>query len=139
MKLCFVGGEKETRRAISVPWKNTHLEFRHQFVNRYGRTLLHARLSPAFFQDCKRQHGTAGDFPLAWPEFWLALVPGSDPVVHLFKSRNGFDKLGLVEFGDFDGDGKTEGLFFLSGYGEDGYVLLHDNMTKQIKFTWGYH
>lgn len=138
MKMCVVG-EKEERRVISVPWKNAHLEFQQQFVNRHGRLLSQARLSPAYFKDCKRQRGTAGDFPPSWPEFWLAIAPGSDPVIHLFKSRIGFDKLQLIEFGDFDGDGKTEGLFFLSGYNQDGYVLFHDNMTKQIKFTWGYH
>ncbi len=60
-------------------------------------------------------------------------------MIHLFKNKIGFGKLALIEFGDFDGDGKSEGLFFLAGYNLDGYVLLHEEMTRQATYYWGYH
>ena len=44
-----------------------------------------------------------------------------------------------IEFGDFDGDGSLEALFWFSGYNEDGYVLFTENFQKSVRFTWLYH
>jgi hypothetical protein len=138
MKLCFTG-QGNHRRALGVPWKNSHLKFRVGFANRARQELLQARLSPVYFLDCKKLGGDAGETPISWPEFWLTHTSGQDSVIHLFKNEIGYGKLELIEFGDFDGDGKSEGLFFLAGYNLDGYVLFHEGMTKQTKYFWGYH
>lgn len=137
MKACTIGNN-DSRRVVQVPWKKSYLELGHQHINQDGGSLIQAHLSLAYFQDCKRLGGT-NYVPLTLPEFWLALSTSGEINTHFFKSWVGFSKLELIQFGDFDGDGKTEGLFFLSGYNEDGYVLLYDNMTKQVKFAWGYH
>jgi hypothetical protein len=44
-----------------------------------------------------------------------------------------------IDFGDFDGDGSPEALFWFSGYDEDGYVLFTKNFQKSVRFTWLYH
>ena len=44
-----------------------------------------------------------------------------------------------IDFGDFDGDGSPEALFWFSGYNEDGYVLFTENFKKSVRFTWLYH
>lgn len=138
MSLC-TAGNANGKRTVPVPWKNTHLTMQQKFVNKKGLNLVEARISEAYQRDCKRLGGSAGDIPALWPKFWLTFTAGRDAVIHLFKGRIGFDRLELIEFGDFDGDGESEGLFFLSGYNRDGYVLLHDKMTKLTKFVWSYH
>lgn len=136
--MCVVG-EPRAQRKVKVPWKNTHLAFRNQFGTGHGLRLVQVRLSPAFIVDCKLQGGEVVQMPSTHPEFWLTIAPGREPVIHVLKSLVGFDKLELIAFGDFDGDGRTEGLFLLGGYNKGGYVLFHDDMTKRAMFAWGYH
>jgi hypothetical protein len=45
----------------------------------------------------------------------------------------------LVDAGDYDGDLKSELVFFVSGYNEDGYVLFYDDFKKKVVYTWHYH
>ncbi len=124
---------------VAVPWEKSHLEVVQAFANKSGQTILKAQLSPTYFKACKRLGGDAGEIPVKWPEFWLSLMPTKSATVHVFENRIGFGRLELIEFADFDGDGKTEALLLMSGYNRDGYVLLHDQMRRQTKFVWSYH
>lgn len=45
----------------------------------------------------------------------------------------------LIATHDVDGDGRSELVFWYSGYVHDGYVLLSEGLTKKATFTWGYH
>jgi hypothetical protein len=47
--------------------------------------------------------------------------------------------MSLVDAGDYDNDGKTESLFWHSGYNEDGYTLLYDGFQKRVDYYWHYH
>jgi hypothetical protein len=47
--------------------------------------------------------------------------------------------LTLVDAGDYDGDGQSEVVFFVSGYNEDGYALFYDSFRKNVVYTWVYH
>ena len=49
------------------------------------------------------------------------------------------DGMELVDAGDYDGDGKSEILFWYSGYDKDGYILFYDDLTKKSEFLWIYH
>ncbi|MBI5890342.1 MAG: hypothetical protein HZB47_06650 [Nitrosomonadales bacterium] len=49
------------------------------------------------------------------------------------------DSLMLLDEGDYDEDGKSEVLFWSSGYNEDGYVLYYDDFRKKVPFKWHYH
>lgn len=73
--------------------------------------------------------------------------------IWVFRDRNGdlgtiltpygkenfgaMDKFELIEHRDFDGDGRTELVFWYFGYMHDGYVMLFDGLTKLTTFTWG--
>lgn len=45
----------------------------------------------------------------------------------------------LVDAGDYDGDGKSEIIFWSSRYNGDGYVLFYNDFTKMTDFVWSYH
>jgi len=47
--------------------------------------------------------------------------------------------LELIDAGDYDHDGHSEVVFHKSGYDYDGYVLVCDQMRKQVGFGWSYH
>lgn len=137
--VCRKGGSQLPAR-IDVPWKDGHLMVENRFANRHGSALFQAQLSGSYLEDCKAAGGDVSSSTLLRPEFWIAVSPKDEVVVHVFKSKgNLFSSLQLIQFGDFDGDGKSEALFFRSGYNDDGYVLFHEEMTKTAKFNWGYH
>jgi len=46
----------------------------------------------------------------------------------------------LLDAGDYDADGKSEVLFFLTQPEDtDGYVLFYDEFRKKVSLTWSYH
>ncbi len=45
----------------------------------------------------------------------------------------------LVDAGDYDGDGKSELLFWSRGYDKDGYVLFFNDLRQKAEYTWIYH
>lgn len=45
----------------------------------------------------------------------------------------------LVDAGDYDADGKSELVFWYSGYNGNGYILLYDDFRKKLDFLWSYH
>jgi hypothetical protein len=49
------------------------------------------------------------------------------------------DGLDLLDAGDYDGDGHSELIFWMSGEDLDGYVLVYDDLSKRVEFSWNYH
>lgn len=45
----------------------------------------------------------------------------------------------LIDAGDYDGDGKSEFLFWRSGYDRDGYILIYNNFRESAEYFWSYH
>ncbi len=46
----------------------------------------------------------------------------------------------LLDAGDYDNDGLSEVIFFLSqGENTDGFVLYYDTFKKSVNFSWHYH
>lgn len=55
-----------------------------------------------------------------------------------FRRVVGF--LELLDAGDYDDDGKSKVIFFLTQPEDtDGYVLFYDDFKKQVENTWTYH
>jgi hypothetical protein len=69
--------------------------------------------------------------------------PLSEP--WFFVSPNGTVRrigsfMSLLDAGDYDNDGKSELVFFLSqGEDTDGFVLFDASLQKQASLTWHYH
>ena len=78
-----------------------------------------------------KKYGCDGPMPPEWQDNWF-LIDG-DTMDFLDQ------ELTLIEAGDYDNDGKTELLFWHSGYNEDGYILMYNSFTQKAEFLWSYH
>lgn len=45
----------------------------------------------------------------------------------------------IVDIGDYDSDGYSEFIFWVSRYNGDGYVLFYDDFKSSVSFEWRYH
>jgi len=72
------------------------------------------------------------DSELGWPENpkWFFL---GETVRYIGNN------LSLIDAGDYDKDGKSEAIFWYSGYNRDGYVLFYNDFTSRADFIWSYH
>jgi hypothetical protein len=71
------------------------------------------------------------DDPLSAPWFFVS-ADGAARHIGSFMS--------LLDAGDYDNDGKSELVFFLSqGEDLDGFVLFDANLQRQATLTWSYH
>lgn len=77
------------------------------------------------------KYGCDGVTGPAWLPHWFLL---RDAAVDLVGTG-----MELVDAGDYDGDGRSEALFWKSGYNRDGYVLLFDHLRQKAEYIWGYH
>ena len=93
------------------------------FKNALGRQLVSVTLRKKYIE-CGSERGWA-DSP-QW--FFLGET-----------IRSIGNNLSLIDAGDYDKDGRSEVVFWYSGYNRDGYVLLYDNFTKRTDFVWTYH
>ncbi len=45
----------------------------------------------------------------------------------------------LIDWADYNSDGKTDFLFWVDGYNLNGYLVAFDNFGQTASFTWNYH
>jgi|GEM_PF-1139534 len=64
--------------------------------------------------------------------YWVSVSSGSAPK---FLGAG----LQLIDFADYDSDGATEFLFWLSGYNLDGYKIFWNGFLASETFSWKYH
>jgi hypothetical protein len=67
-----------------------------------------------------------------WPNWFL--LPGASQQPQALG-----EGLWLVDAGDYDGDGRSELLFWFSGYNRDGYVLFSGRGFDRTDYLWNYH
>ena len=72
-------------------------------------------------------------------------VPADGPYsAQLFHFKNGLDWVWLgngmsfLEAGDYDGDGQSELIYFMSRGGKDGFVMYYNSVSKFIRLAWAY-
>jgi hypothetical protein len=72
--------------------------------------------------------------------------PDADTLIHTFGIADSGEvtllgtALTLVDAGDYDGDGRSELIFFRSeSDNHEGYLLVADRFHKRIEFSWNYH
>lgn len=109
----------------SVPFSYTSddLEVLAGFKDRSGRQLISVRLKP-------RTDGCDYPSDAAW-----------DSHSFLVTAQTTYLGAGLtlVDAGDYDANGKSELLFWFSGYNQDGYLLFSSNFAKEAEYLWNYH
>ena len=70
-------------------------------------------------------------------------VPSEEWLTHSFVMGTSTVYLGpgfeLVDAGDYDGDGRSEVLFWSSHHHEDGYTLFYDDFQHRVDYHWSYH
>ncbi|MDD2806265.1 MAG: hypothetical protein PHV33_11985 [Elusimicrobiales bacterium] len=64
--------------------------------------------------------------------YWVSVSSGTAPQ---FLGAG----LQLIDFADYDSDGATEFLFWLSGYNLDGYKIFWNGFKDSETFSWKYH
>lgn len=101
----------------------SHLEAVLAFIDSRGRRALAYRLRPSLYV-CDGPPGSA------WSVFWFL----QDSTVSVI----GRDLMWLGS-GDFDGDGSSEVVFWLSSYNRDGYVLFDSRFSRRVEYVWSYH
>lgn len=111
--------------AIAVPFKYgaKDVEVLRSYQDRHGRRLVTLAL---------KQHKDVCDGPpdTAWQSHTFFVAKKA---IYLGPS------LTVVDAGDYDNDGKSELLFWYTGYDEDGYVLLPGGSDQLTRFLWNYH
>jgi hypothetical protein len=63
---------------------------------------------------------------------WYAIAPTGE--IRFLGSQ-----MWLLDAGDYDGDGKSEVLFAVSGYNKDGYRLFYRDFSRSTEFSFSYH
>lgn len=117
-------------RARWVPWSYRDADIRvmDTYQSKHGDWLvvLQVRDAPQANEECDGFGGEEVD-----PQ--LFHVTRSGVVRHLGAS------LRVIDFGDYDGDGRSEVVTMLQRYNRDGFVLFFDGFKGSATFSWGYH
>ncbi|HTR76590.1 MAG TPA: hypothetical protein VMH39_00705 [Gemmatimonadaceae bacterium] len=110
-------------RTVALPYAAGDLRVVGAYRNRRGRTIVGVELSP-------ETYSCDGPIPDGFQPHWF--VTGPRPVLL------GAD-LVFVDVGDYDGDGKSDFIFFYRDLFYDGYTLFTSDFTKRVDVRWGYH
>ncbi len=108
--------------------------FVNAFSSRKGARLIGIRINP----DLNKCDGPRGR---EWSTFWFFISTDKKvlPLSPVFRHPDSEYELVPIDVGDYDGDQKSEMIFWVSTYNEDGYVMFYDGFSRNIAFTWLYH
>lgn len=101
----------------------SHLEAVRGYRDRAGRRIVGVRVRRSLY-NCD------GLYSDGWVDHWFELAASAR-----FLGR----ELTLVDAGDYDGDGRSELVFWHSGYNRDGYMLYSYSLQQLARYIWSYH
>lgn len=67
-----------------------------------------------------------------WQEHWFAITTSNQ--VHFLGAE-----IHPVDAADFNGDGRSEWVFMISRYNEDGYMIVDSHFEQPVESVWHYH
>jgi hypothetical protein len=114
--------EQESNR-VTYDYQAQDLILFKSYQNVLGQKLISIGLNPNLYK-CD------GIIDPQWKPYWFLI----DKQIRCIGNE-----LTLVDAGDYDNDGKSEVIFWHSGYNEDGYMLFYDNFNSTVEFYWKYH
>ncbi|MFM9882500.1 MAG: hypothetical protein ACKVQT_05685 [Burkholderiales bacterium] len=116
------------------PIELRHLSVSHSSQSTAGERLLGVRLDPKLASGCE------GPLGLEWSDLWFHAPVDRPPAMVPVEIETDLApfRMSLLEIGDFDGDGKPEALFWFSSHNVEGYLLVHDQFERQVRFLWKY-
>lgn len=112
------------KKSLPFVYKETDLIPGRAYRSRSGDMLLSIGLDA-------QKYGCDGAPGAEWSTHWFFLHQGEIDFIG--------NEMELVDAGDYAGDGKTEFLFWKSGYDNDGYVLIFDDLRQEVSYMWSYH
>ena len=121
----------ENEKALPNPWKyeNSSIELgKKAYQSNKNFLIIGMKLTGC---KCGLFHG-----PFIEQKF---IISPDGSYEHLLLNSNDSFSLTLVDAGDYDSDGKSEVVFFVSGYNEDGYALFYNFFRNHVNYTWHYH
>jgi hypothetical protein len=116
----------DPEKAIDFNYSADHLILLAGYADTLGRRLVAVSLDPKAYS-CDGPSDSAW-----WPNWFMLPADGGRPV---FLGEG----LWLVDAGDYDRDGRSELVFWFSGYNLDGYVLYADEFATRVDYLWNYH
>lgn len=103
-------------------------------VSRSGERAFGVRLREALRKGCDALPG------VEWSDFWLHVKGRAAPqLIALSPMKETVMRFTLVDWGDFDGDGRIDVIFRQATAEEDGYVLVHGGFENLVRATWPNH
>ncbi len=93
------------------------------YQNKAGEQLISIGLD-------SKQYNCDGPIETAWTPHWFLM---GKEITYVGNH------LSLVDAGDYDNDGKSEMMFWYSGYNKDGYTLFRDDFKNRFDYHWNYH
>jgi|GEM_PF-2659279 len=112
-----------------------YIDHQQSFIDQYGNKLIKFRFESRmamfgiypFNRSCFREDNGYGNPGLT------VYITNENTVTYLS------DELELLEYGDFDNDGKDEFIFWSSIFNHDKYILFYNDFSDELVYEWNYH
>jgi hypothetical protein len=128
--------KEQNNVTMEISYEDKDILLSGAYVSNKGEYLLSLHLNP----DLTKHDVTVLGFN-EWSDHLFYIT--QDRFVKLLivnhRDNDSYAELKFLDAGDYDDDGRSEIIYFLSSYNEDGYVLFYDGFFRNEVYTWSYH